>query len=99
MSDQQPHSGGHPGHLPADAASRRGTRVDIALKGPLGCLAGSVVLVLAICVLVIAALVGLIAVTAAFWIATAILALGIIAGLWPALNAMNLKITDALRRG
>ena len=68
------------------SASRRGTRVHIELKGPLGCLAGSVILTLAICVLVIAALVGLIAVTAAFWIASAILALGIIAailrGLW-----------------
>jgi putative ABC transport system permease protein len=28
-----------------------------------------------------------------------ILALGIVAGLWPAVSAMNLKITDALRRG
>src|SRR5688572_20006333 len=28
-----------------------------------------------------------------------VIALGIIAGLWPAVNAMNLKITDALRRG
>jgi hypothetical protein len=28
-----------------------------------------------------------------------ILLLGIIAGAWPAVNAMNLKITDALRRG
>jgi putative ABC transport system permease protein len=28
-----------------------------------------------------------------------VIALGLIAGLWPALNAMNLKITDALRRG
>lgn len=28
-----------------------------------------------------------------------ILVLGIVAGLWPAINAMNLKITDALRRG
>jgi putative ABC transport system permease protein len=27
-----------------------------------------------------------------------VVALGVIAGLWPALNAMNLKITDALRR-
>jgi putative ABC transport system permease protein len=28
-----------------------------------------------------------------------VIALGIIAGLWPAINAMNLRITDALRRG
>jgi putative ABC transport system permease protein len=28
-----------------------------------------------------------------------VVALGLIAGLWPALNAMNLRITDALRRG
>jgi len=31
--------------------------------------------------------------------AALILVLGIVAGLWPAVNAMNLKITDALRRG
>jgi putative ABC transport system permease protein len=31
--------------------------------------------------------------------AVMVLLLGLIAGAWPALNAMNLKITDALRRG
>jgi putative ABC transport system permease protein len=31
--------------------------------------------------------------------AALILVLGVVAGLWPAVNAMNLKITDALRRG
>jgi putative ABC transport system permease protein len=30
--------------------------------------------------------------------AVMVLVLGVIAGAWPAINAMNLKITDALRR-
>jgi ABC-type antimicrobial peptide transport system permease subunit len=30
--------------------------------------------------------------------AALVVALGLVAGLWPALSAMNLKITDALRR-
>lgn len=69
----------HP-RWPVDPASRiaRGRRVDIELRGPLGCLVGSIILALAFCLLVVAGIAGFIAVAVAFWTGAAILALGIL---------------------
>jgi hypothetical protein len=56
----------------------RGRHVHIELKGPLGCLAGSVVLLVVLALLAVAVVAGLIAVAAAFWIAAMIVAIGIL---------------------
>lgn len=55
--------------------------VMVELTGPLGCLAGSVVLALALAVLIAAAVAGLIALAVAFWIAAALVVIGLIAAL------------------
>jgi hypothetical protein len=55
--------------------------VRIELKGPLGCLAGMIVLAVGLAILLVAAMVGLIAVAVAFWVGAAFAAIVIIAAL------------------
>lgn len=75
MPNEPPRHRKVPDRLPPEPVSRsgHGTRVQIELKGPSGCLAGSVILALALGLVVIAVVAGLIAAAAAFWIASAIL--------------------------
>lgn len=56
-------------------------QVRIELKGPLGCVAGAIILAVALTILLVAAFAGLIAVALAFWIGAAFLAIAIVAAL------------------
>jgi hypothetical protein len=67
--------------LPETAGRRGGREVRIELRGPLGCLAGVIMLAIAVAILLVAAFAGLIAVAAALWIGAAFLAIAIIAAL------------------
>ena len=65
-----------------ETAGRRGGReVRIELRGPLGCLAGVIMLAIAVAILLVVAFAGLIAVAAALWIGAAFLAIATIAAL------------------
>lgn len=67
--------------LPETAGRRRGGEVRVELRGPLGCLAGAIILAVALALLLIAAFAGLIAIAVAFWIGAAFLAIAIVAAL------------------
>lgn len=64
---------------PVENPDRRQVRIE--LKGPLGCLAGAIILAVALMILLVAAFAGLIAVAFAFWIGAAFVAISIIAAL------------------
>lgn len=67
--------------LPEPSATRGRREVRIELKGPLGCLAGMIVLAVALAILLVAAIAGLVAVAVAVWVGAAFVAIAIIAAL------------------
>lgn len=67
--------------LSETAERRRGRAVRIELRGPLGCLAGAIILAVALASLLVVAFAGLIAIAVAFWIGAAFLAVAIVAAL------------------
>jgi hypothetical protein len=81
MDDKLPHKGTPDGELPEPSAFRSRREVRIELKGPLGCLAGTIVLALVLVILLIAAIAGLVAVAIVFWVGAAFVAIAIIAAL------------------
>jgi hypothetical protein len=81
MDDKLPHKRTSDGELPESGAFRSRREMRIELKGPLGCLAGTIILAAAVAMLLVAAFAGLIAVAVAFWIGAAFLAMAIVAAL------------------
>ena len=81
MDNKLPHEHTPVGELPGPSAFRSRRQVRIELKGPLGCLAGMIVLAVALAILLVAAMAGLIAVAVAFWVGAAFAAVAIIAAL------------------
>ena len=67
--------------LPEPIELRGGRQVRIELKGPLGCLAGAVILAVVLAILLVAAFAGLIALAVAFWVGLGFVAIAIIAAL------------------
>ena len=61
--------------------TQHGRQVRIELKGPLGCLVGTIVLAVALAILFAAAFAGLIAMAVVLWIALGFVAFAIIAAL------------------
>lgn len=68
-------------NLPEPVEYRPGRQVRIELKGPLGCLVGTIILAVALAILLAAAFAGLIAMAVVFWIALGFVAFAIIAAL------------------
>lgn len=82
MQDRPPRHKDIPDEALPEPVEYRGRRqVRIELKGPLGCLAGSIILAVALAILLVAAFAGLVAVAVAFWVGAAFVAIAIIAAL------------------
>jgi len=83
MQDRPPRRKDIPDNPPPEPTPelRRGKQVRIELKGPVGCLAGAVILAVALAILLVAAFAGLIALTVVFWFAAGFVAIAIIAAL------------------
>jgi hypothetical protein len=81
MDDKLPRKDAPDDELPEPGAIHGRRQIRIELKGPLGCLAGALVLAAALSILLVAAFAGLIAIAVAFWIGAAFLAVAIIAAL------------------
>lgn len=81
MDDKLPRKDTPDGELPEPSAFRSRREVRIELKGPLGCLAGTIVLAVMLAILLVAAIAGLVAVAFAFWVGAAFVAIAVIAAL------------------
>jgi hypothetical protein len=82
VQDRPPRHKEVPDDAPPESVEfRRGRQVRVELKGPLGCLAGAIILTVGLAILLVAAFAGLIALAVAFWIGLGFVALAIIAAL------------------